>query len=252
MARSAEESRALPEVAERGKQLLEQIRRFATVLRCRHATLSAYFGEIYNGVSCAACDFRLDEVEGGADSTVLAQKVLSCVARVEQRFGIEHVVDVLIGADNERVRQLSHEKLSTFALLKDLPRKTLRNLIYQLIDAGLLERTSGDRPVLKLNAISREVIRGLRPVNLVQEKKSRPRRTRLEETSWRDVDEALYERLRVLRREIAAPRNVAAFVILHDATLRELASTRPTTIEALRRVRGIGDSHLPDFSSRKV
>jgi ATP-dependent DNA helicase RecQ len=252
MTRSAEEAAALPEVAESGKQLLEEMRRFATVLRCRHATLSAYFGEIYQGANCAACDFCLDEVEGVADSTVLAQKVLSCVARVEQRFGIEHVVDVLIGADSERVRQLHHEKLSTFALLKDLPRKTLRNLIYQLIDAGLLERTSGDRPVLKLNAISREVMRGRHAVNLVQEKKSKPRRTRLEETSWRDVDEALYERLRVLRREIAAERNVASFVILHDATLRELASLRPTTIEALRRVRGMGERKLADFGARIV
>jgi ATP-dependent DNA helicase RecQ len=252
MARSAEESAALPEVAESGKQLLEEMRRFATVLRCRHATLSAYFGEIYQGANCGACDFCLDEVEGVTDSTVLAQKVLSCVARVEQRFGIEHVVDVLIGADNERVRQLGHEKLSTFALLKDLPRKTLRNLIYQLIDAGLLERTTGDRPVLKLNAISREVMRGLRPVNLVQEKKSRTRRTRIEETSWRDVDEALFEKLRVLRREIAAERSVAAFVIMHDATLRELASLRPTTIEALRRVRGMGERKLADFGARIV
>jgi ATP-dependent DNA helicase RecQ len=252
MARSAEESAALPEVAESGKQLLEEMRRFATVLRCRHATLSAYFGETYQGANCGACDFCLDEVEGVADSTVLAQKVLSCVARVEQRFGIEHVVDVLIGADNERVRQLGHEKLSTFALLKDLPRKTLRNLIYQLIDAGLLKRTTGDRPVLKLNAISREVMRGNSTVNLVQEKKSRTRRTRIEETSWRDVDEALFEKLRVLRREIAAERNVAAFVIMHDATLRELASLRPTTIDALRRVRGMGERKLADFGARIV
>src|SRR5258708_22197117 len=194
MARSAEESAALPEVAESGRKLLEQMRRFATVLRCRHATLSSYFGETYQGANCAACDVCLDEVEGVADYTVLAQKVLSCVARVEQTFGIEHVVDVLIGADNERVRQLSHEKLSTFALLKDLPRKTLRNLIYQLIDADLLERTTDDRPVLKLNAASREVMRGNRTVKLIQEKKSGPRRTRIEEISWRDVDEALYER----------------------------------------------------------
>jgi len=252
MARSAEESSTLPEVAESGRQLLEQMRRFATILRCRHATLSSYFGETYQGANCAACDVCLDEVEGLADSTVLAQKVLSCVARVEQRFGIEHVVDVLIGADNERVRQLGHEKLSTYALLKDLQRKTLRNLIYQLIDAGLLERTEGDRPVLKLNALSREVMRGNHTVSLVQEKKTRTRRTRIEEASWRDVDEPLYERLRVLRREIAAERNVAAFVILHDSTLRELASRKPTTIDALRFVRGMGERKLSDFGPRIV
>lgn len=252
MERSAADAAALPEVAESGKQLLEEMRRFATIVRCRHATLSAYFGEIYQGANCAACDFCLDEVKGVADSTVLAQKVLSCVARVEQRFGIEHVVDVLIGADSERVRQLRHEKLSTYALLKDLPRKTLRNLIYQLIDEGLLERTAGDRPVLKLNALSREVMRGGRAVNLVQAKKPKESRTRIEETSCRDVHEALYESLRVMRREIAAERGVAAFVILHDATLRELARTRPTTLEVLRGIRGMGEKKLADFGARIV
>ena len=85
------------------------MRRFATDVRCRHAGLSAYFGETYQNANCGACDFCLDEVEGVADSTVLAQKVLSCVARVEQRFGVEHVVDVLSGASSERVRRLGHE-----------------------------------------------------------------------------------------------------------------------------------------------
>ena len=95
-------------MVESGKHLLEEIRRFATVVRCRHAALSAYFGETYPAPSCGACDLCLGEVEGVADATVLAQKVLSCVARVEQRFGVEHVVDVLVAADNERVRRWRH------------------------------------------------------------------------------------------------------------------------------------------------
>ena len=155
-----------------GKELLEEMRRFATVVRCRHAGLSAYFGETYQHANCGACDFCLDEVEGVADSTVLAQKVLSCVARVEQRFGVEHVVDVLSGASSERMRRWGHEKLSTYGILKDLPRKTLTNLVYQLVDAGMLERTPGDRPALKLNAMSWEVMRGQRAVTLLQAKES--------------------------------------------------------------------------------
>src|SRR5262249_29961616 len=120
---SAQQASAPPEVAESGKQLLEAIRRFATVLESRHAALSGYFGESYQAPSCGACDVCLGEVEGVADATVLAQKILSCVARVDQRFGVEHVVDVLVGADSERLRHWHHEKLSTFGLLKDLPRK---------------------------------------------------------------------------------------------------------------------------------
>ncbi|MFZ2061335.1 MAG: DNA helicase RecQ [Candidatus Binatus sp.] len=252
MERSAAESATPPEVLESGKLLLEEVRRFATVVRCRHAALSAYFGETHQGASCGACDFCLGEVEGVADSTVLAQKVLSCVARVEQRFGVEHVVDVLGGASSERVRRLGHEKLSTYCLLKDLPRKTLTNLVYQLVDAGLLERTPGDRPMLKLNALSWEVMRGRRAVTLLQAKESKSKRTRIEEESWHDVDEALFESLRKLRREIAAERAMPAYVILHDATLRELASVRPTTVEALRYIRGFGERKLTDFGTRVI
>ncbi len=252
MERSAEEKAAPPEVVESGNHLLEEMRRFATVVRCRHAALSAYFGEIYQGANCGACDFCLGEVEGVADSTVLAQKVLSCVARVEQRFGVEHVVDVLSGASSERVRRLGHEKLSTYGILKDVPRKTLTNLVYQLVDAGLLERTPGDRPTLKLNTMSWEVMRGGRAVTLLQAKESKSKRTRMEEASWRDVDEALFESLRKLRREIAAERGMPAYVILHDATLRELASVRPTTLEALRYILGIGEKKRIDFGERVI
>src|SRR5271156_2603752 len=252
MERSAQEAATPAEVLESGKQLLEEMRRFATVVRCRHAALSAYFGETYPEANCGACDFCLGEVEGVADSTVLAQKVLSCVARVEQRFGVEHVVDVLSGASSERVRRLGHEKLSTYGLLKDLPRKTVTNLVYQLVDAGLLERTAGDRPALKLTPMSWEVMRGKRTVSLLQAKESRSKRTRIEEISWHDVDEASFEALRKLRREIAAERGVPAYVILHDATLRELASVKPTTTEELRRFRGIGERKLTDFGARVI
>jgi ATP-dependent DNA helicase RecQ len=252
MERSAQEAATPAEVLESGKQLLEEVRRFATVVRCRHAALSAYFGETYEGTNCGACDFCLAEVEGVADSTVLAQKVLSCVARVEQRFGVEHVVDVLIGASSERVRRWDHAKLSTYGILKELPRKTLTNLVYQLVDAGLLERTPGERPALKLNALSWEVMRGGRAVTLLQAKESKSKRTRLEEASWRDVDEGLFESLRKLRREIAAERAVPAYVILHDATLRELASVKPTTVEGLRYIRGMGEKRRLDFGARLI
>ncbi|HUA34154.1 MAG TPA: DNA helicase RecQ [Candidatus Binataceae bacterium] len=250
--RSAEDADVPADVAENGKLLLEEMRRFATVIGCRHGSLSSYFGEQYAKSNCAACDFCLGEVEGVADGTILAQKVLSCVARVEQRFGVEHVVDVLIGSDNERVRRWHHEKLSTYALLKDLPRKTLTNLIYQLVDAGVLERTPGERPTLQLNPASWEVMRGKRPVSLLQAKKPAASRTRLEESSWQDVDPALFEDLRMLRREIASERKVAPFVILHDSALRDLARLKPTALEGLRHIRGIGERKIADFGARFV
>ena len=237
-------------VIETAKRLLDDMRRFANALRCRHAALTAYFGQPYEEASCGACDVCLGEVEGLADATVLAQKILSCVARTEERFGIEHVAEVLMGGTSERVRRWGHDRLSTFGLLRDMPRRSVVNVIYQLIDAGFLERTSGDRPVLGLNAASWEVMRGRRTVELVEPRRRKAEKTRLEEASWRDVDPGLFESLRGLRREIAAARGVPAFVVLHDSTLRELARLRPTSFEDLRRIRGLGEKKLAEIGPR--
>ncbi len=250
--RSAAQANAPPEVAENGRRMLEEIRRFATVARCRHAALSAYFGESYPKPNCGACDLCLDEEEGVGDATVIAQKVLSCVARVEQRFGVEHVVDVLTGVGNERVRRWRHHELSTFGLLQEMPRKNLTSVIYQLIDAEVLERTPGDRPVLKLNAASWEVMRGQRQVKLLEPKKLKAARTAMEEDTWRGVDAELFEKLRALRRELAVARRVAAFVILHDSALRELARRQPVSLAELRKLRGIGEKKIADFGKRLV
>jgi ATP-dependent DNA helicase RecQ len=248
--RSADEAGAAPEVVESAKRLLDDMRRFASAVRCRHAALSTYFGQPYGRDGCGACDVCLGEVAGLADATVLAQKILSCVARTEERFGVEHVADVLGGADNDRVRRWGHERLSTYGLLKDMPRKSVVNAIYQLIDADVVARTPGDRPVLRLNAASWEVMRGKRTVELVEAKPKKPAKTKLEEASWEGVDSDLFERLRALRREIAAERSVPAYVILHDATLRELARARPRSFAELREIRGLGEKKLADLGPR--
>src|SRR5439155_23479412 len=130
--------------------------------------------------------------------TITAQKILSCVARVGERFGAEHIVDVLLGADTERVRRWSHTELSTYGLLKGTGRKPLTNMLYQLLDDGLLERTTDERPVLRLNDASWKVMRGQRAVKLLQAK-AKVRKTRFDEESWEGVDRGLFESLRTLR-----------------------------------------------------
>ncbi len=134
--------------------------------------------------------------------------------------------------------------------MKELPRKTVVNVIYQLIDAGVLERSAGERPVLGLNDASWEVLRGQRPVPLFRPKKAKSGRTRLEEASWQGVDAELFESLRRLPREVAAERGVPAYVIFHDSTLRELARLRPASLERLRAVRGLGERRLLELGSR--
>jgi ATP-dependent DNA helicase RecQ len=215
-------------------------------VRCRHRALSEYFGQKYPKADCAACDVCLGEIEGMADSTVTAQKILSCVARAGERFGAEHIVDVLLGAETERIRRWNHQKLSTYGLMKEADRKVLTNLLFQLVDAGLLARTEGDRPVLQLNEHSWAVLRGQRQVTLL-EPRTRVRKARFDEASWEGVDRGLFDRLRTLRRKLADQRQVPAYVLFSDATLRDLARLRPKDSAAMLRVRGVGELKLADF-----
>ena len=247
-ARGAREpSDADPDATEAARQLLRQMQRFASGLACRHKTLSEYFGQPYDREPCGACDVCLEEVEGVGDATVTAQKILSAVARAEG-FGVTHVVDILVGADTERIRARRHEQLRTYGLLKDLPRPGVTAMVHQLVDQRLLDRTVGDRPVLRLNAASWEVLRGQRPVQLVQPRaKAAPAPTRFDGESWEGVDRDLFDHLRQLRRELAEARGVPPYIIFNDATLRDLARRRPTSLDAFAGTYGVGERKLQDL-----
>ncbi len=228
---------------------IEEIRRFCSVPHCRHRGLSEYFGASYAGENCGACDVCLGEIEGAADATTTAQKILSCVGRMQERFGVGRVVDVLLGADTEMVRSFRHNELSTYGLMKGTPRNALMNMVYQLLDQGLLARSEGDRPVLLLNDASWAVMRGNREVRLTKPPKTVSKKTRVEEVSWAGVDRDLFEHLRTVRRDVAKERSVPAFVIFGDKTLREMARLRPSTNAALLGVGGVGKRKLKDFGT---
>jgi ATP-dependent DNA helicase RecQ len=247
--KSAAEAAAPDEVIAAGRRLLEQMRRLCTGVHCRHRKLSEYFGQEYSKPDCEACDVCLNEVETLADATVTAQKILSCVARVGEGFGAEHIVDVLLGAKTERVRRWRHEELTTYALMKGTDRKALANMLYQLLDDGLIDRTADERPVLRLNDTSWAVLRGNREVRLLQPR-TKIGKTRFDEKSWEGVDRGLFERLRALRREVADERRVPAYVLFSDATLRDMARVRPGSPAALLNVRGVGERKLADLGQR--
>jgi ATP-dependent DNA helicase RecQ len=247
--KSASEAGAPMEVLASSKQLLAHMRQYCGAVQCRHRKLSEYFGQSYDRPSCGACDVCLDEVEGVADGTVAAQKILSCVARAGERFGAEHITDVLLGADTERVRRWHHERLSTYGLLQGTGRKAVNNMIYQLIDAGVLERTTDERPVLRLNDASWAVMRGKRTVRLLQPKVE-VAKTRFDEESWEGVDRGLFDSLRALRRQVANERSVPPYVLFSDATLRDMARARPGSPGAFLNVRGVGERKLADLGPR--
>ena len=250
MQRAADEADVDADVVDGGRALLGHMERYSRGIRCRHRSLTEYFGQEFGKDDCGACDVCLGEVEGVEDGVVVAQKLLSNIYRSGQRFGIAALAEILTGADTERTRRWQHQRLSTYGLLADIPQRQIVNWYWQLVDQDLVDRTDEEWPVLRLNAASYEAMRGERPVLLIKPSKKAPKRTKRETQAWVGVDEALYDHLRDLRRELAAARGVPAYVVFNDRTLRALARVRPSSREGLTTIPGIGASKLRRYGKR--
>ena len=228
---------------------LHQMRRYAQAARCRHAALSEYFGQSYEPTSCGGCDICLGETQNLPDSHITAQKIISCVARVGERFGVRHLSEVLRGAKTAAIDRHGHHRLSTYGLLADLDQRTCENLVHQLLDQDYLSRSSGDRPVVTLNARSWEVLRNERDVTLLEPRLKKTVRAKSDADDWEGVDRDLFERLRKWRRTIADQRGKPAWTIVDDKALRSIAREKPTSPAALLRCRGIGEKRLADHGA---
>ena len=242
------------ELTEANTTLLRQMERYAASVGCRHQHLAEYFGDAYTKDGCGACDYCLGELEEMPDSVTLARKILSCVARVQQRFGILHVVNVLRGAETEAVISRGHSLLSVFGLLRDASIDEVRGYIEQLIAEGFLIQTEGEYPILMMTAEGVELLKDATAApGLVLarqrkvEKGKLPKRSKTETESWSGVDKDLFEQLRALRLRVARERGVPPYVIFHDTTLRELARLKPADIDAMRHIYGFGEKKVNDL-----
>ena len=242
------------EMSDARRALLRDMERYAASVGCRHKRLVGYFGEQFTKDDCGACDYCLGELETMADAVTIARKVLSCVARVGQRFGAAHVGNVLRGSDSEQVRTRGHHELSVFGLMTDASIDELRGYIDQLLAHGLLQQGGDEYPILQLTAEGLALLKdaGAQPeLSLARQKRPEkgrlPKRARVETEGWEGVDRELFERLRAMRMQVARKRGVPPYVIFHDTTLREIARTKPDSVEALRHVKGVGDRKSADL-----
>ena len=217
---------------------------------CRRVRLLAYFGEA--AAPCGNCDTCLDP-PATFDGTTAAQQLLSCVYRTGQRFGAMHVIDVLRGEATAKVAQHGHGDLSTFGIGAGRSGKEWRAIARQCIALGLLEVEHEAYGALRLTAESRAVLKGEKTVQLrAWREAKRSARRRSAEDGLSGEHQALFERLRTWRMEAAKRHGVPAYVIFHDATLREIARARPASLEALRGIPGVGAKKLESYGPEIV
>ena len=241
------------------REKLEALLALAESYGCRRVQLLAYFGE-HSG-PCGNCDNCLAPPETW-DASVAAQKALSCVYRFYQhgqnRFGAGHLIDVLRGKETEKVRDYHHQNLSTFGIGQDLSEAEWRAVLRQLIALGHLS-AEGDFHTLGFTASSRAVLKG-EVTLLVRKASERPKRekrkkapraageARVEQPAALDGEaQARFEALRAFRADVARERNLPAYVVFHDATLREIARARPASLAALGQVSGVGERKLEAY-----
>jgi len=229
---------------------LQQMVHYAETRECRRGVLLEYFGEKFLLQSCESCDNCLQPRET-FDGTVHAQKFLSCVYRIHARqgfgYGLGHIVDVLRGADTEAIRQRGHHELSTYGIGGELKRAEWQAIGRELLRLGLVECAPGKFATLSLTPVGIDALKNRTPIVLTKQidiAEKTPRR----KAGAIECDEALFERLRSLRRKLADERNVPAYVVFSDVSLREMARSYPTNTNEFRRVPGVGEQKLKDFA----
>jgi ATP-dependent DNA helicase RecQ len=230
---------------------LEAMLGLCELTSCRRQTLLAHFGDEL-AEPCGNCDTCLDP-PATWDATVPAQMALSCVYRTGERFGVNHLVDVLRGRDNERLRRCGHDRISTFGIGADIEPAEWRSIFRQLIARGLLRVDLDGFGALKMDESCRPLLRG--ETRVLLRRQGRPvRRTRSRSVSGESVaavfDPAqteLWEALRACRRRLADAQGLPPYVIFHDATLREMVQETPANLEQLARISGVGVAKLERY-----
>jgi ATP-dependent DNA helicase RecQ len=225
-------------------------------LNCRRVHILDYFGQA--STPCGNCDTCLAPPVS-FDGTIATQKILSTIYRVDQRFAAGHVIDVIRGIDTERVKQWRHDKLTTYGIGSDKSEAEWRALLRQMIALGLVNVDYENYSSLKLTEESRAVLRGESKIQLRQYKKAekavkhkRQSAKDFAETNLSNSEQVIFERLRWWRVETAKAHNIAAFIIFHDTTLREIAKAQPKSLDDLRGVTGVGAKKLESYGAEIV
>jgi ATP-dependent DNA helicase RecQ len=229
---------------------LRQIVHYAESSACRRAELLEYFGEVFPVANCGACDNCL-EPRDTYDGTLVAQKFLSCVYRIQQasRFGtgMNHVIEVLTGADTDKIRKWGHEQLTTYGIGKELSRPQWAAVGRELMRLGYVAVSEGEYATLMLTAEGLAVLKSRTPLSLTKPMDLPKAKRVVRREGDIACDEILFERLRTLRRKLADERKVPAYIVFGDTTLRAMARYYPESAGAMEGIPGMGEKKRAEF-----
>jgi len=234
------------------RQKLDALLGFCESTACRHQTILRYFGEEHPG-DCAQCDNCLQPVDTW-DATQAAQMALSCVYRTGQRFGVAHLIDVLLGKKTDKIEQFRHQTLSTYGIGQGLAQAQWSSVFRQLVAGGFLEADMEAYGGLKLTEASRPVLKGEQEVWLrrdaepAKRKSSKAERASRAKEGYEGVtDDPLWQALKAKRMELAKEQGVPPYVIFHDSTLLEILNNKPQTLDEMGRISGVGKAKLERY-----
>jgi ATP-dependent DNA helicase RecQ len=233
-------------------QKLDALLGFCESTACRHQTILRYFGEDHPG-DCGECDNCLSPVDTW-DASKAAQMALSCIYRTGQRFGVVHLIDVLLGKLTPKVEQFNHQQLSVFGIGKELAQQQWSSVYRQLVAAGFIHVDIEGYGSLQLAEAARPVLKGEHQVWLRRDAEPTKRKTskaergsRLREAFTGANDDPLWLALKAKRTELAREQGVPPYVIFHDSTLLEILNRKPQTLDEMGQISGIGQAKLAKY-----
>ena len=231
---------------------LRQIVHYAESSGCRRAELLDYFGEKFPLDNCGACDNCL-EPRATYDGTVVAQKFLSCVYRIAQnsRFGVgmNHIIEVLTGADTDKIRRWGHDRLTTYGIGGELSRPQWSAVGRELMRLGFVTVAEGEYATLQLTDEGLALLKARTPLTLTKPMDLPKAKRVIHREGDIECDEILFERLRTLRKKLADERNVPAYIVFGDTTLRAMARYYPATPGAMEGIPGLGEKKRAEFGA---
>lgn len=239
------------EIVAAAKKQLEEMASYCRTPKCRHRSLVEYFGQTYETDNCGACDVCLGDTDCVPDAKVISQKIMSCVFRIGERYGVNYLVDVLTGSRAADILKRQHDQLSTHGILKDHSKSQLKDWVYQLVGQDLLVIDAGEYPVVKLGPQARSVLQGNGEARLIRTAtKTKQRKQELQFEASAHADMQLFEELRGLRKEIAASIGMPPYIVFSDNVLLELSATRPSDEQHMEGINGIGRTKMDSYGSR--